>query len=200
VIDPNRHRNLCKVLYFRKCLAPWEPLPLTPPRTSQPTRPSYFGCYLAAAPIVPPPHRRASPSTKKNLLRLLSTLLQSLRSQTLHKRLKGGGTAPSRSCGLQGRKKANVHVGFFSVLGRLPASPAANPPQRVVLRPPSFSSSHHAYRVSPHGKQKYCISENSVAVMFTRYPAGPPSAYWRPVNKATLLDISLQPSSDLAMP
>jgi hypothetical protein len=149
-----RHPAFCKVLNFRKCLAPWDPLPLTPPRASQPTRSSYFGGCLATAPIVPPPRRRASPTHKKSCCVCSLRSLQSLRSQTLHKRLKGGGTAPNRSCGLQSKKKANVHVGFFSVLGRLPASPAANPPQRVVLRPPSFSSSHHAYRTSPNGKPK----------------------------------------------
>ena len=60
-----RHPNPCKVQYFRKCLAPWEPLPITPPKAAQPSSPSYFGGYLAAANIVPPPRRRASPTTKK---------------------------------------------------------------------------------------------------------------------------------------
>ena len=84
-----RHPNPCKVLYFRKCLAPWEPLPLTPPRASQPTRSSYFGGYLAAAPIIPPPRRRASPTTKKNCC------VCSLRQPASHNPLKNRKTQTS---------------------------------------------------------------------------------------------------------
>jgi hypothetical protein len=37
---------------------------------------------------------------------------------------------------------------FFSV-GRRPAAPASIPPQRGVLSPPCFSSSHHTLRIPP---------------------------------------------------
>ena len=38
-------------------------------------------------------------------------------------RLKGGGTAHSRSCGLKGKKNTNIHVCVFFSQSRRPASP-----------------------------------------------------------------------------
>jgi hypothetical protein len=56
-----------------------EQILIRPPSAAQPSRSAYFGVGLAAAFIVPPPRRRASPTYKKKgwvcSLRLTASLL-----------------------------------------------------------------------------------------------------------------------------
>jgi hypothetical protein len=82
----------------------------------------------------------------------------SRRSASLHSgrkpvrlRLKGGGTAPGPWPGVEREKKRKRPCLRFFPVGRLPASSAATPPQRGVLRPPGFSASHQVKRTKPHG-------------------------------------------------
>jgi hypothetical protein len=57
-----------------------------------------------------------------------------------YQRLKGGGAAHSRSCGLRGRKKCKRPCLHFFLKQAASCRPAAVPAQRGVLCPPSFSS------------------------------------------------------------
>jgi len=107
---------------------PWGTQRNNPPNAAQPSSSSYSGGYVAAASIVPPPCRRASPTHKKKGGVCSLRSLQSLRSQTLHQRLKGGWTNPSPWSGFAREKKAPTSMlSLFSLKGGIHASP---PPLR----------------------------------------------------------------------
>jgi hypothetical protein len=125
---------------------------LRPPRATPPTRQADSGGGTRAASIIPPPRRRASPIQK--------TIggVYSRRSASLHSGRKpfingskGEGQPPDVAGGRKVEKQANIPVClFFFSVGR-PGLPALVPPRRGVLRPPSFSASHHSLPKPPHG-------------------------------------------------
>jgi hypothetical protein len=92
-----------------------------------------------AADIVPPPRRRASPAKRLFRRGLLSPLhFVTLRSQTPHQRLKGGGAAPGPWPGAVRYKKTQTsRFAFFSVSWRRPAAP---PPNCRMKAYPTFRS------------------------------------------------------------
>jgi hypothetical protein len=80
------------------CITPGETLRNKPTQGRSTYKSSVVRRGLSAAYMVPPPRRRASPSTKTKKVVFApaghSASLHFLWSQTLHQRLKGGGTAP----------------------------------------------------------------------------------------------------------
>jgi len=84
--------------------------------------------------IVPPPRRRASPSMKKKG-GVCSHLVLVRHKPVLHV-LKGEGAAPSRSCGLSGRKKRKHRVSVFFCPKSASVPPRRQSAKRGVVCPP----------------------------------------------------------------
>ena len=90
--------------------------------------------------IVPPPRRRASPSSNAHRRGLLLRSLQSLPRKPVLQRLKGGGTPTAVAVGCKVEKNANIHVCIFFCYRAASCRPTTTPTQQVVLRPPRLSS------------------------------------------------------------
>jgi hypothetical protein len=129
---------------------------------------------VAASCIVPPPRRRASPSQKSIGGVCFLQSLRSFRSQTRPYTAQRGRDSPQPVAGgREVEKNANIRVCVFFCSGRRPAAPAAAPPQRGVVCPPGFSSSHHAQRSQPHGFVNDTAPRNSVMKTLSPITARP---------------------------
>ena len=128
--------------------------PNSPTQGSPTHKQSVLRWRSAAACIIPPPRRRASPSTKTNMLCLLlppvhmalpiklktnkNPMWPAYSSQTLRKRLNGGGAAHSRSCVLLSKKKRKHRICVFSFQRQRPCCPAADRHIGAYFAHPTF--------------------------------------------------------------
>jgi hypothetical protein len=132
---------------------PWGAKRTTPAQGRVTFKTIVLRCRHGGGLYCPSPSPPGFPLYKDNRRGLLSPLhYVTLRSKTRPSTAQRGRSSPRPVAGDRAEaKNANIRVCVFCCSGRRPAAPASMPPQRVVLCPPGFSTSHHTKRATPHG-------------------------------------------------